>query len=328
MASGRLLSSEAGLDEDLNACSLAAMLLYVLTVAHLDRDGLIDGTPAVLAARVAPLRADLRDAAGSLINEWVDQGLVVRYPGTRGNRSVLFFKGFRRHQTNLDYSKEKPSVFPPPPGYTRGKNGLIPEDSGACFRLAEALRMNSHYRAELITVGHGTATGLTPDVYGTISRSSPAELPVNRTEQNRNETTNVEEGDRSSIHLSTPRYGAVGGVWGGVIGRLTREQLTAVCMSLGEQLGFGRTWATLRRDLADATVEQLQYLLAWMWYASTMDADEIERLNSVAGFVRARAGFKRGGGEPVAPPVIAGHEAGEVAALVARVLAWEEVISA
>jgi hypothetical protein len=45
------------------------MLLYLLTIPHLDRDGLIDGHPLRLTAIAAPLRFELRDGAEALIDE-------------------------------------------------------------------------------------------------------------------------------------------------------------------------------------------------------------------------------------------------------------------
>jgi hypothetical protein len=295
------------------------MLLYVLTIAHLDRDGLIDGTPAALAARVAPLRAELRDSAGAYINEWVDQGLVVRYQGERG-RPVLFFKGFRRYQTNLDYARERASRYPPPPGYSRGKYGLLPEDSDDCFRCAEGLQVNSHYRAELCAAAQGReCSGMTPGVLRDDSGSSPGvlrdQLPPIKSNQ-----INIGGGGvlDQQTDPSPPRYGN-GGVWGGALGRLTRQQLIAVAVEVGAQLNFDREWRGWRQDLARADDERLRYVIAWTWYVCQMDLDELQSLTNVVAFVRARAGFKRGA-EAVAPPMLSGQEMQELSKVVARVV--------
>ncbi|MBE2240129.1 MAG: hypothetical protein IAE81_20235 [Caldilineaceae bacterium] len=149
MARGRLLSTEASVDPELNSLSSESMLLYLLTLAHLDRDGLIDGHPMRLNAVAAPMRSELRDQAGALINEWVETGLVVRY-GVGNGRNVLFFKGFRKHQQGLEYGREPASKYPPPPGWTRTRAGLIPDDPELCFRLAEGFHGKSSYRVALL----------------------------------------------------------------------------------------------------------------------------------------------------------------------------------
>src|SRR5262245_53584491 len=113
MAKGRMLSQDACDDRELNSISIEAQLLYLLSLPHLDRDGLIDGRPAWLGGRAAPERAILRERAGVLIDEWVVAGLVIRYDGKNG--PVLFFKGFRKHNSNLDYRREPASKFAPPP---------------------------------------------------------------------------------------------------------------------------------------------------------------------------------------------------------------------
>ena len=96
MARARMLATDASIDPELNSLTLPALTLYLLTIPHLDRDGLIDANPVRLAALAAPLRPDIRDSAGAIINEWVEVGLVVRYPAAR-NQAVLYFKGFRKH---------------------------------------------------------------------------------------------------------------------------------------------------------------------------------------------------------------------------------------
>jgi hypothetical protein len=123
MARGRFLSTSVGTDDRLNHLSLQAQLLFLLTIPHLDRDGLCDGRPEVLWGLVAPLRADMRLQTGALIDEWVALGLVVRYMGNRS--PVLFFPSFARHQAGMRYERESVSKFAPPPGFVRGNQGLI-----------------------------------------------------------------------------------------------------------------------------------------------------------------------------------------------------------
>lgn len=149
MARGRMVSTEVAVDLELNSLSLPAYALYLATIPHLDRDGLIDAHPVRLAAVVAPLRMELRDNAPLLINEWVERGLVIRYD-VSSRQSVLFFPGFRRHQQGMEYGREPVSRFPPPPGWVRTTEGLVPDDPELCRRLAGLFHAKSAYRRVLL----------------------------------------------------------------------------------------------------------------------------------------------------------------------------------
>jgi hypothetical protein len=148
MAQGRMLSKASSEDEALNRCSLEGHLLYVQTLPHLDRDGLVTGRPLLLWRLALPLRVDFIDITGRLIEEWVQQGLVVRYAGKDG--PVLFFKGFRRHNAKIYYEEERPSVYPPPPGWVRTPAGLVPEEPEQRLLLAESFDVRSSYRKALL----------------------------------------------------------------------------------------------------------------------------------------------------------------------------------
>ncbi len=88
------------------------------------------------------------DKSPRLVQEWVDVGLVVRYEWKEG--PVLFFPGFRKHNSGIEYAKDKPeSRFPPPPGWHRSRLGLIPDDEEAAFRLSEDFHIANAYAQEL-----------------------------------------------------------------------------------------------------------------------------------------------------------------------------------
>lgn len=171
MARARMLSVDVAGDPELNQLSLEAAYFYLSTIPHLDRDGLITGHPVLLWAKVAPLRVQLMDKAKLLIDEWVQQGLVMRYRGADG--SVLFFKGFRYHNANMPYRKESPSKFPPPPGFIRSVEGLVPDDDDARFRLAERFDRRSAYRKALMD-----GLGVGRDEVATYSRRGQDEEQV------------------------------------------------------------------------------------------------------------------------------------------------------
>lgn len=125
MASGRFVSASIADDTRLSRLSLTAELLYLKTIPHLDRDGMIIGRAGALWGKVCPLRDELMGEMQRVISEWVQVGLVIRMD--TGDGPVLFFPGFLKNNTLLHYDRERPSRFPVPPGYERTANGLIVE---------------------------------------------------------------------------------------------------------------------------------------------------------------------------------------------------------
>jgi hypothetical protein len=122
MASGRFLSTSIAEDDRLNSLSITSELLYLKTIPHLDRDGMIGGKPGYVWGRVCPLRDELIIQVQSAIDEWVATGLVVRFGSEAG--PVLFFPGFLKNNRLPHYKREGPSRFPAPPGYVRTEKGL------------------------------------------------------------------------------------------------------------------------------------------------------------------------------------------------------------
>lgn len=113
MARGRFISESVATDARLNSLSVEAELVYLMTIPHLDRDGLIDGDPNVLWGKVCPKRRQFLDTIAVYIQEWAKAGLVLMYDTDNG--PVLWFKGFIKNQLGLRYDRETPSKFPPPP---------------------------------------------------------------------------------------------------------------------------------------------------------------------------------------------------------------------
>lgn len=132
MARGRFLSESIATDARLNSLSVEAELAYLMTVPHLDRDGLIEGDPDVLWGKVCPKRRIFLDSMASFIQEWTKAGLVICYDTDDG--LVLWFKGFAKNQLGLRYDRETPSRFAPPPNLSsvdslRQESGKVPEAS-------------------------------------------------------------------------------------------------------------------------------------------------------------------------------------------------------
>lgn len=123
MARGRFISESVATDARLNSLSVEAELVYLMTVPHLDRDGLISGDPDVLWGKVCPKRRLFIDRIAVFIQEWAKAGLVTMYDSDEG--PVLWFGGFAKNQVGLRYDRETPSKFPAPPGYIFGTDGIV-----------------------------------------------------------------------------------------------------------------------------------------------------------------------------------------------------------
>ncbi len=124
MANGRFVNVSIAEDDRLGKLSPMAELVYLKTIPHLDRDGMITGKPGLLYSKTHPLREELFGQTQAFIDEWVAIGLVIPFSSSEG--PVLFFPGFAKNNKLPHYEREKPSRFPPPPGFARGELGLYP----------------------------------------------------------------------------------------------------------------------------------------------------------------------------------------------------------
>lgn len=129
MARGRMIASTVATDKRFNSLSSDAALVYLMTIPHLDRDGLILGDAMPLWGRVCPRRSEYMAFMEELIVEWVKSGLVIAYTCEDGR--VLYFVGFGKNQTGMRYDREAPSMFPPPPNHIRTSHGLEKSSNGA-----------------------------------------------------------------------------------------------------------------------------------------------------------------------------------------------------
>lgn len=150
MARGRMISATIAIDKRLNTLSMEGQLLFLMTVPHLDRDGLIVGDAQLLAAKAIPRRPEMHGRCEEFIQEWITSGLAIPYE--TDDCRVLYFPGFRKNQT-FQYNREGTSQFPPPPGYRRTDTGLEPDERQSSSRQdAEQLKSNSRVSLDEITV--------------------------------------------------------------------------------------------------------------------------------------------------------------------------------
>ena len=125
MARGRMVNTTIATDKRLAALSLNAEYLYLKTLPHLDRDGLILGDASILWAEVAPRRTDLLPETEKAVRAWAASGLVITYGTPDG--LALFFPSFADNQIGLRYDREPASTIQAPPGYVRTPAGLVQE---------------------------------------------------------------------------------------------------------------------------------------------------------------------------------------------------------
>jgi hypothetical protein len=124
MASGRFVNTSIADDDRLARISVMAEYVFLKTIPHLDRDGMITGKPGLLFSRTHPTRDDLYGQTQTFIDEWVAVGLVIPFNTPEG--PALFFPGFAKNNRLPHYDRERPSRFPPPPGFARdGTDGPL-----------------------------------------------------------------------------------------------------------------------------------------------------------------------------------------------------------
>lgn len=299
MAQGRMLSRAISEDEALNRLSLEAHLFYLQTIPQLDRDGLITGRPVLLWSKALPLRPEFMEQAATLIEEWVEQELVIRYAGAHGE-PVLFFKGFRRHNQNMPYSHEAPSPHPPPPGWLRTAHGLIPEDLEARRALAQTLDVRSQYRRALEDVDQPEHTFASrPHRVHVATGARP-----HRQEDQQKIKASKDDGDgvhTYAIHAVTEERGGGGGE-GGPAGDACRGSSmgalhtpyssfdAATLRSAAYQVGvllFGHEWTGYDAYVSAIEEATLVDLLGWLQRFGDMDERAVARVESIPAVIRS-----------------------------------------
>ena len=125
MANGRFISTSIATDKRLAGLTIEAEYLFLKTIPHLDRDGLILADPLILWARVCPRRPALMDHVADLLKEWEDAELVTPYETADGR--AMLFAGFTKNQAGMRYGREAASKIDPPPGHIRTHDGIIPQ---------------------------------------------------------------------------------------------------------------------------------------------------------------------------------------------------------
>lgn len=291
MADRRMLSTLVAEDEDLNRLSIEAHLLFLMIIPHLDRDGLITGHPRLLHSRATPLRTELIDRTGELIEELIRAGLIIRYDTSR---PTLFFPSFRRHQIGMHYEDEKPSKHPPPPGYTRSGAGLVPDDPDQAQQLALCFDPRSNYaKALLASISRDTRDHIaTTSRDGRVSRSRSMSKSM--------QTPISDDDDDQFTHSPPPDYRKEGGPggnqphakkadrnnWMAFEAHQLRTILDNVASLLAVETDFAGSWHTYIEAL---NFEQLIDWIEWCYFYGNRPADPTaeDKVRSYPAVIRA-----------------------------------------
>lgn len=111
MADGRFISKSIAHSMDLGQVSLAADYLFARCIPHLDRDGRMPGEPVLVKSITCPLRAEMDvEMIEVCLAELARAGVVRWYEA--GDRLVLEFPSFQKHQKGMRYDRESESKFP------------------------------------------------------------------------------------------------------------------------------------------------------------------------------------------------------------------------
>jgi len=162
MARGRMLNKRISLNKIVNSLSDRSQLIYTWTIAHLDKNGVIHGDPALLKSLVVPRRPDIDTTQVEVcIKEWADVGLVIWYE--HEDELWLWFPTFKKNQIGLREDREADTgnpVYGDNPDSFRMLSGVTPAMSPECIPPNEWNERNGSINKgiELTSVG-GFADG-------------------------------------------------------------------------------------------------------------------------------------------------------------------------
>jgi len=161
MAKGRMLNNKISLNKVVNQLSDRSQLAYTWAIAHLDKNGVMHGDPAVFRSIVFPRRADISsEEIQDYIAEWAKKELVIWYESH--DDIWIQFPKFLENQVGLRPDREPETGYPlPSADDCRMLSGYLPED---CRQT---------------------------------SGNVPENIPPNRTEQNRTKQNRILVPDRA-----------------------------------------------------------------------------------------------------------------------------------
>jgi hypothetical protein len=258
MATGRMLNKSISIDPEFNTMSVDARELFLKTIPHLDRDGLIAGHPSKLWATIDPFHADRLQRMGEYIQEWIDAGLVIRYDD--GRETIIFFTGFKKNNPHLRHDREARSKYPPPPGWIRTREGLVREEY-----------LNQ------------TLTGVTPAEL----RQLPEKLP--QEDQDQDQVVVVDQTIEKPPQVRVEGGGAGGGTPDDGYTHLLQlppTALTEAARQLGPMI-FGGDWlGDYEEYISTLDIAQSVVLVEWLYHLNTSDYSTYEGINNLPAFVR------------------------------------------
>lgn len=110
MPKGRMLNKKISLDEQVALLSDKAIILYCWSISHLDSEGKMHASNAILKGTIVPyLKRFTHQVIGRIKTELGNSPLVIIY----GNGKYMKFMGFEKNQ-RIDKDREAPSEIPDP----------------------------------------------------------------------------------------------------------------------------------------------------------------------------------------------------------------------
>jgi hypothetical protein len=294
MARARLLPDALLESKEFSALQNDSALAFLMLLPHWDRDGLLDGDAAWELPKLMHYRDELSKRMVAFVENWERVGLITSY-GVAG-RKILYWRKFRIYNANIVTSREAPSRYPPPPGYTRDESGLIPEDENDIQDLIFQLDPRSTYRIALeraLTL----KLGRVPFPYGKGHHDnslSNHDLSLRGRADQQDQDQYAVAVDQS-IHSSLVKVtGGTGGEMAArqnykieSLGQLDHRQLVAVAMYAGAGLGLLDDWVGYLDHLITLTETGLNTLIRWIAFYSVLTPEQMARVNSFTAVIRA-----------------------------------------
>lgn len=305
MARGRMVNHTIAEDAEFNALSVEAQLIYLRTIPHLDRDGLIIGHPSALWGRVAPLMADLLPAMPEIINQMIESGLVISY--THNKTQILFFKGFTKNQIGMRYEREPASTYPAPPGYIRTNHGLEPISKPDTDQTSPPTNGTVPHDDFGQSVPLSQTSGNLPADIRQSSGSAPESIPQNRIEENRKEKNTTTRAREVEPEPESKSGGGSGGLPKNR-NRQSDQEYAQICSKF-EKEGFGTLTQIMGEEISALMDEHpATSILDAMAIAVTANNRQLRYVRGILN--RWRASGRNGLKQPpkqhtVPPPVIA-----------------------
>lgn len=294
MAKTRLLAAEFLLSYEFSLLQSDSALAFLYTVPHWDRDGLLDGDAVWSLPQLMLGRQELQSRVSLFVKNWVDAKIVTSYEVV--NRRILHWPKFRIYNSNIITTREAPSRYPPPPGWSRTPVGLVPCDENELYNLLMQIDPRSNYRLALENE-LSLRIGKQPNPYGKRHHDERA-IHHDRSCATRADQQDQDQSVVAVDQSNSPSLVKVTGGAGGAadirknykiesLGQLDHRQLVEVAMYAGVGLGLLEEWIGYLDHLVALNEVELNTLIRWIAFYSVQTPEQMARVHSHTAVIRA-----------------------------------------